>query len=222
MVRELPDWFDTIVGRLSAMFSLGHWRIHLYPENADKKPEGNEGCAGLSEMDTNYHDARIYLDRDLEPDEFGFEVLAHEVLHLVFADMRDLVHDISQFVFDDEQRKTLFDMYDRCEEQTITRLARGMARDFDFSYWLKPKEAAVAIPATATAHAEPIETSGPGASTQPRYWLISDEDVQLMTHLLEEMAGLGDMRVVRLRYTFDTGLHKTDAVPSDGAEGADE
>lgn len=136
MASELPTWIDTVVSRLAAMFSLGHWRIRVFPENAINKPEGNEHADGLAEMDTNYHDAKLFLNRDLDQDEYGFEVLAHEVLHLVFADMRNVVSDITQFITGEDERETLFGMYDRIEEQTITRLARGMARDFDFKAWL--------------------------------------------------------------------------------------
>lgn len=138
--RDLPEWMDTIVSRLVAMFSLNNWRIHLYPENATNRPDGHDHASGLAAMDTKYHDAKIFLDHDLDQNAYGFEVIAHEVMHLVFADMRNTVHDITRFVMGDDERQVLFAMYDRVEEQTITRLARGMARDFDFAYWLKDKQ----------------------------------------------------------------------------------
>lgn len=204
--RRLPTWVDTIISRLAAMFSLQHWRIQLYPENAVNKPSGCESASGVADMDTNYHDAKIFLSRDLDQDTFGFEVIAHEVLHLVFSDMRNTVSDITKFVFDEDQRKVLFDIYDRVEEQTITRLARGMARDFDFSFWLKDKPEPKPEPEPETVNSS--------------WWLISEDDVNTLRALLDELGRRGreGAGVDALRYTLDTGLHTTDAVPADFAE----
>lgn len=203
---ELPTWMDTVVSRIAAMFSLNHWRIHLYPENAHNKPDGCEHADGVADMDTNYHDAKLFLNRDMEPDVYGFEVVAHEVLHLVFSDMRNTVSDITKFVFDEDQQKVLFDIYDRVEEQTITRLARGMARDFDFSLWLKKDE----------PQAED-SASLPAAAAHSEWRLIRDSDVAAIMSILNTFDPLSE-RAKRIRYLLDTGLHLTGAVPSDCVE----
>ncbi len=134
----LPEWIDGVAGKMASLLSLDLWRIHLHPDNSIQRPEGNEGCDGLAAMNSNYYTADIYLDRDLAPDQNGIETVIHEVFHLAFLGMRDAAADIIEFT-DERHHKTLSAIYDRAEEQLITRIVRGMARDFDFSEWTVKK-----------------------------------------------------------------------------------
>jgi hypothetical protein len=131
----VPEWVFTIASRLAAMLFLDAWQIDIYPDNASQRPAGNESADGLASLQSHYKRARLFFDRDIQPDKDGFELVAHEVLHIALSEMSDTVAHIVEFA-PEGHRDTLTDLYERAEERLVSTLARGMTKTFDFQHWL--------------------------------------------------------------------------------------
>jgi len=136
-MKVVPEFVDVIVSRVAHLFFLNAWHITVRSEDDPPRPSGHEDCDGLTAMNTDYFEARMYFDSGLEPTAEGFEVVIHEVLHLVFAPMRDAVHHIASFITLEEDRERLVAQYERVEEQLVTILARGLVQNVDIAAWLK-------------------------------------------------------------------------------------
>jgi hypothetical protein len=130
MPDNLPEWYEPVLKRLISLFALEQWSIHTHPDSDKSRPEGHESADGLACVSSSYFRAHLYFDRDLKQDRYGFEVLCHEILHLVTQPMADAAKDIAGFLLNEDDAERLMDMWTRAEEQTISRIARGLAREF--------------------------------------------------------------------------------------------
>ncbi len=134
---ELDDWIIKLVGKAAGMFFLDGWTIKVFPKGHPSQPEGHESADGLTKLISQYLDAVMYFDPLLEPDEYGFEVGLHEVLHVVFNELREATHQIANATPDADR---FMELYEFAEERAITTLARGMVRQFQIAAWLDKTE----------------------------------------------------------------------------------
>lgn len=124
-----PPWVESQVRALVEIFNLQVWDIKIESADHAAAPDSDRGDQGANAFNEHYFGSTLYFDERLEPDEDGIETVLHEVLHLILAEMRNLIRQqlIDQLDLS-EQRNRAQALYDRCEERAITVLARGLAR----------------------------------------------------------------------------------------------
>jgi hypothetical protein len=137
--NTVPEWIMNLAGKFASMFFLDGWIIKAHAHDDPSRPEGNEAADGLASFNTRYKTADLYFDTRLDKDEYGCEVVMHEVLHPVFGEMRDTVNHIIEFCMEDDRAK-FQSLYDGAEEKLITTLARGMSKSFDLKQWADKNE----------------------------------------------------------------------------------
>jgi hypothetical protein len=111
----LPGWIKLTVQQLLNVFLLTGWTVKIEPSNL--APDGHNDSLGVTKFNVEALEAWIYFNEHLKPNEHGVEIAAHEVLHLVFAEMRELVTEqiIGQVCLD-EDKERLQKLYNYCEE----------------------------------------------------------------------------------------------------------
>lgn len=84
---DIPAWITNAVEHYLALFRLNDWRVRVMQAVLDG--DENSHVMGKADTDAQYFNATITFDETLTTDQL--HIVCHEMLHLVLAEMRDLV-----------------------------------------------------------------------------------------------------------------------------------
>lgn len=79
---EAPQWAVERTQFWAGVLNLQEWNIHLF---ASYCPGDTPGCDGVTHQQPNINRADITLHAGLEDNEYGEQVILHELLHVAHA-----------------------------------------------------------------------------------------------------------------------------------------
>lgn len=185
--EERLNWAEARIGLYAYWLGVPHaWRINMLQDDVACKSREERA---FIYRDPAYLQARLTLSADVEKNERGEETIIHELLHICFAEMEQLMKEVAQQLA--PSTADLFQQrFEHIEEQTVTLMARGLRHVF--------------IPNQEDKKVNNVQ-----------WWLISNEDVAKIRTALLQLALQHNTLAKDALHTLDSGLNTTDDVPDD-------
>jgi len=132
VTTPLPDWMQDFIGNARSLVGIDEgWHITGKLVDApDHRPDTDGACW----PDAVYLNARLELSRDLQPDEHGRRVILHELLHIIHAEMDEVVERLRD-AEDQASRELLYELYNDALERALQRIGRAMIRKLAIGDW---------------------------------------------------------------------------------------
>lgn len=119
-MESVPDWIKEYVHKLVSLLGLGEWDLRIVMQT---RIPGD--CLGVAHIQRRYQDATIAFSVNLKPDDEGYVIVTHELLHLVQAAQRLAVDRIIDFT-PKRYHDTMIEIWKDQNEPYIQALAKRL------------------------------------------------------------------------------------------------
>lgn len=125
MNDELPAWLLEEVQDARRLLGVGDdWHITV---KVVDHPNGDADNDGTCYVSANYLNATIEFARDMTQNEQGRHVILHEILHVAYAEI-DQVVKTGFSVLPKGERGRMKGLYEAAVERVLQRMSRAIAR----------------------------------------------------------------------------------------------